>query len=516
MSSLLTFDDRADQMNAGRCEVPASRHVHARRAAAYIAWILISAAFLRPLLNTTIVADDFINPFVQFSQAGPSVWSNLSHAHEAVERSGHFNYLGQYVGALYNQMWLLAASRTGLSLAFLYAVTKLVVFLATALAVAAYVRRTAEHLGRPVTAWQARSVVSLFLFGTLQLHVAWGSDPVASFPLSGYASAALGFALLTVSLVLTNGRRSWTPWTLGVLGAATILYYEINVAAVASCSLVLLYRVLEHPVDRLRRAAHLSPAVAVPALVTLALQLRDTPNSANYAGTELSLGSEFLTTTWIAVLSSLPAGGWALSSGFIGGHPQLLPYPLLVLCVVIIAVWLLARSRGLPSCSVKVGEWRWLLLVAPLAYGLGAIVIQASTAKVQDELTRVGVVYNFYAISATAVATALALAVLLAPRAARRPAVAAPALVGAGAFLLVQVMVNSSISVQFNSTVLLQNRMLLMAFEQQLPPSERCSAVAAWASLGLPENYKEPMVQGLQDSYQHFYGDNFCPGFVRQ
>lgn len=487
------------------------------RLLAWVAWVVVSALYLRPVLNTTIVADDLVNPFSQFATAGPSFGSNLEFARLGVERAGHFNYLGQYLGATYNQLWLLVASRTGVSLLSLYALTKLVVLLATALSVASFVRRVAEALGRSTTPWQARVVVSACLFSTLQLHVVWSNDPVASYPLSGFASAALGFALLAGAQHPDVVARRGGPWLLGLMGALTVLYYEINVAAVVAVAVVLAWRawLMGAPRERLGLAVRLSPAVLVPFVLTVGLVLRAAPNSENYTGTAVAVGDGLLRTTTIGLLGGLPGAGWRLSRDYIGGPPLLLAGPLLVLVVIGVLLAVLGGRAPLGSIGLRRGS-AWVLLVVPVVYGVVATIIQTSTAKVQTEVTQVGMVYNFYAISASAVAALLALGLLLVPRRwLTRTPVMAPLAAGLGLLVLAQTLFNASISVQFNGTNQPQSRALLQSYSDQVPPTERCAAVAQWTALGLPDYYEEGMVDGLQAAYRHYYGEPFCEGFVR-
>lgn len=91
----------------------------------------------------------------------------------------------------------------------------------------------------------------------------------------------------------------------------------------------------------------------------------------------------------------------------------------------------------------------------------------------------------------------------------------APLAAGLGLLVLAQTLFNASISVQFNGTNQPQSRALLQSYSDQVPPTERCAAVAQWTALGLPDYYEEGMVDGLQAAYRHYYGEPFCEGFVR-
>jgi len=81
---------------------------------------------------------------------------------------------------------------------------------------------------------------------------------------------------------------------------------------------------------------------------------------------------------------------------------------------------------------------------------------------------------------------------------------------------LVQTLITADLSQRFNSTNLPQNRVLLQAYSDRVPEPQRCEAIRSWTALGLPDYYENDMVAGLQQTYQAFYGEPFCTGFVRQ
>ena len=71
-------------------------------------------------------------------------------------------------------------SVVGVRYSTIYAVTKLVVLLATALSASAFTRTGLAVTGRMASAWRCRIVVTALLFGTLQLHNPWSNDPVGA------------------------------------------------------------------------------------------------------------------------------------------------------------------------------------------------------------------------------------------------------------------------------------------------------------------------------------------------
>ncbi|MBC7678784.1 MAG: hypothetical protein H7233_07325, partial [Pseudorhodobacter sp.] len=285
---------------------------------------------------------------------------------------------------------------------------------------------------------------------------------------------------------------------------------------VLAVGLVLLWHVSSQTSarERLRVALLVSPGVLLPLFVTVGLQSRASAASVNYTGTSVAVGDKLLDTTAIGLLGALPGAGWRLSWAYVGG-PDLLFAPLAVLLMITAVLVVLGRGTQLGREGGRLSR-AWLLVLAPLVYGVGATVIQTSTAKVQAEVSTVGMVYTFYAISASALAALLTLALLLAPRRAlRKPWVAGPVAAVLVAVVLVQTLVNATISVEHNSTNQPQSRALIQAYSDELPEPQRCAALRSWTELLLPDYYEADMVAGLQSAYQHFHGEPFCTGFVR-
>lgn len=331
-----------------------------------------------------------------------------------------------------------------------------------------------------------------------------------------FASAALGFGLLALALRRSTAGRPIRAWQVGVAGTLGLLYYEINAASVAAVAPIFLWRALAETTtrDRLRVIALLSPGLLLPFVTAVALGLRAAPNSENYPGTAVTVGGGLWETTGTALLSGLPVAGWPLSRTFLSGAPLIRPMPLLVLAVAVTVLAVLQRVRPLPDAHIRIGR-AWLLILAPVTYAVGATVLQAATQKIQAEVTAIGMVYNFYAVSACAVAACMALALLLVPRTwLRAPWVTPVVTVTFGVFLLLQTMLNANISERCNSIIQPESRRLLQVYSDQAPESERCSAVKVWTGLSFPDYYESSMVGGLREAYRRFYGQDFCTDFV--
>jgi hypothetical protein len=144
-----------------------------------------------------------------------------------------------------------------------------------------------------------------------------------------------------------------------------------------------------------------------------------------------------------------------------------------------------------------------------LIYWLGATLAQTSTIKVQQEATRIGQVYNYYAVGA--VCAAMFFAAFLITINWKRVQIKVRVFlvilfIPIGAF---QYALNWNITSQFN-LALSGNRNLLVAFADQPPMEQRCAAFDAWKSMGWPEYYWLDMELGMNASYQLYRGVQFC------
>jgi len=81
-------------------------------------------------------------------------------------------------------------------------------------------------------------------------------------------------------------------------------------------------------------------------------------------------------------------------------------------------------------------------------------------------------------------------------------------------FTLIQLTVNWRLSEQLNAS-LMPNRQLLEAFDDDAPVPERCQALQNWTAGGWPDYYEIGMVEGLEVTYQYYFGEPFCDGFNR-
>ena len=377
----------------------------------WVAFTALSALFLRPILIAPIIGDDFLNPWQQFTSTGASPTAIWRYAIDATTNAGHFNYLGQVIGSYITALWMWLMSDLGIRYTTIYAVTKLIVYVLTAAAVGSFVRTAAELGGRRISPWRARIYVAVPLFGILQIHLPWSHDPVATYPLSGFASAAIGFMVMKLAIDAYRSAAVRESVIAGVVGVASILYYEIEVACIAALVPLALWGWRVHGGGRIgarKVAIPVGFTLVLPTLAAAAFYLYSRANSISYGGTQVAVGSRTAGTFRIAFLGTLPGSAWNLSREFLAGPIAIRGSATAILVLMATVLFTLAsRFRPQPdptsdsSSVVATPAHRRLTVlamaavcIAPVIYWVGATLIQSSTPKVQDEITRIGAVYN--------------------------------------------------------------------------------------------------------------------------
>jgi len=491
------------------------------RAISGISWILFglaTAVLLRPILITAIAADDLINPFSQIYHAGTGIDPILSRSWDFVSKTGHFNYVGQTIGAMVLLVWSYLIGNFDFRYSAVYAWSKYLTYVFTVIVAAGYVRTLLRLARVTVSKWLTRAVVLAALAMTLQIHIPWSNDPVASYPLSGYLTAAIGLSFLWLHLNM-NGTTAWTVVLgTGLLGAVAVLYYEYNLFAVLAVIPGAVYAlwVTRDDTAKLRALVLRHLAAVVPAIATAGFfYLRNRAASAAYSGTAISLDGEFVGTFWRGLVSSLPASSWPFAFDWLTGPLRMDPWvmvgPVVGLGSVSVIVFL-NRSRPHLRDDPRGQHPGSVLLVGLLpivGYWMGTTFTQTATQKVQDESSRIGHVYNYYAVGSTAVVIiTVVLSLFLLTDHSRRMLVAlgVSTLMVLGTF---QWALNWNVMVQFNGVVS-GSRNLLVAVTEQPPMPERCSVLDTWKAMGWPEYYWLDMELGLNRLYEIHKGEPFC------
>lgn len=502
-----------------------------RRIVSWAAFMALSAVFLRPILIAPIIGDDFLNPWQQFANTGTSPAGIWRFAIDATTNAGHFNYLGQVVGAYISALWMWMMSDLGIRYTTMYAVTKLIVYTLTVAAVGSFVRTAAALVGRHISPWRGRIYVAIPLFGILQIHLPWSHDPVATYPLSGFASAAIGFMVMKLAIDAYRSAALRASIIAGSAGVASILYYEIEVAAIAALVPLALWAWRAHGGGRVgarKVAIPVAFTLALPTLAAAAFFLYSRANSISYGGTQVEVGSRTAGTFRIAFLGTLPGSAWNLSREFLAGPIAIRGYATAILILTATVLFTLAsRFRPQPdpppdSAGLMAGpaDRRVTMLamaavcMSPVIYWVGATVIQSSTPKVQNEITRIGAVYNYYAVGTAAIASLVVLVILFWPPRWNVGVIRIGALATAIGFICIQYMVNWNINDRYQGYATL-NRQLQAAFSDHSPMAHRCAVLVEWEAVAWPEYLEVAIVDGYQISYEHYHGEPFCEGFTR-
>lgn len=499
-------------------------------------YVAVSVVVLFPVLATPVIADDLFNPFGQFDVVGPGPISALNFGWDGATNGASFRITGNPIGALYNWLWLTVGAQLGVSLTTFFAITKLVVFVSVVAAIAwSWHHASRLYARRPISLGTAMGWVSVALFGSVQIHAGWSNDPVADYPLAGYGAAALGFVTIGAAARLARSRRMVDTIAAAAAGSLAVTYYEMNVGAVIGATAFLAVVLVSDA--RLGRFDHVyaARALIVPvlpaALVVAGRFVTSEQSAANYSGTTVRLegaATTFARGAW----SSLPASAWRLAIDHLGGQLGVVFFVFGAVLLVALAVrWLclvgeptsdaaadiVSSTRhdepldpGSGSSERAPDRWAGVGFTCAVAvYAVFSLALQSVTVKVQDEAPAIGYVYTWYAMTSSAVALLIA---VVARRVAARPRGLAKTLAIALAIglLFVQNTVNWRLSEQLNRDFG-ANRHLLDAFDPATSVDERCDTLVQWQSIRWPAYYEGGIVDGLQESFEHYFDEPFCP-----
>lgn len=471
----------------------------------WMMFLSMMAVGLWPILTTVIVADDLIGPFSMYVNAGPDLFSNLQVGFDAASY-GHFNYVGQVIGGFVNWFWL-RLMISGVRYSTIYGITKFLMFTLLIVVAARVARRLLQLGGSSLPIWTLRTSIGLVLIGTIQLHLVWSNDPVASYPMSGYTSVIVGLLAVEMFVVCLQG-KTW--WKLLLASAALLLaclYYEMNVALFVTLGLLALVHTVQHWEGWRRAVRTIWPLGAVclaPALIVALLQHLNSAKSAQYTGTAVAFGEDTPATFGRLLVSNLPFSSWHLGIEWVQNVvPTSITHAAQVSIVALLAT-LLLRYQG----PVYVAT-RGLVLTCVTFLSMGAVatLVQAATEKVQAEATRIGSVYNFYAVGSTAIAVVIAVLMIYVARRWRTVAILLlPVMVAAASY---QFLLNAAIQERHFNFVP-QNRNVLVAFTEDWDRNQRCEALSKWLEMGWPVYYYNALVTGMDRAFLHFHGEWFC------
>ena len=482
----------------------------------WICYVLAASLLLRPILITTVSADDLLNPFSQIYHAGTSIDAVMRRTWSFVAITGHFNYVGQSIGSIVVMIWTYLIGNFGIRFSAVYATTKFLVYMFCLVVSAAAIRSALSFIGIRTSAWSARIWVLIAIAFTLQIHVPWSNDPVASYPLAGFLTTAIGILFIVFVFALHDSTSLIRAFAVGVVGVLVVLYYEYNSFAIFSVAPIILCGFWENLRNKkvlIHRVKMGIFCVGPAAITTVYFYLSNRAASANYSGTALSFKAPFARTFVNGVAGTFPATSWNFAHEWLTETParpaqSWLPYFLGI--AVLGSLYPLRSKWGSQQLVCKVKWQRVLIGCAPFViYWLGATFTQTATEKVQLETTRLGQVYNFYAVGITclAIISILLLSIVNWKK--------VSVLVRSCLFAIVlffgayQYVINWNVMIQFNGATSGSSN-LLVAYAEKPPMESRCAALNSWKTMGWPEYYWLDMELGLNASYEIFHGELFC------
>lgn len=476
-----------------------------------------------PGSRVPLIADDFQALQQTYAVSGGNLLEAIRFGVEQGRLGGHFNPVGQALGAAYHWSLYAVSARLNLdpqNLDVLGGLVLLWLALAAAVAVLSTALQRAAG-GRAVPGyWPLFAGAAAVTACTLQIHAPWSNDPVVSYAPAGYGSAALGFGLLALVLRASDLRQGWR-WTAAAsaLAVVCIWYYEMLVAAVVASAVVLVSLLLtargkRARAERVRLLALLGAVVLLPAVqFIVSRSLVPTSTAATtYEGTSLALGTEAGRTWVTGVLGTLPATAWPFVAEQTGGI-QLSGAAVVLAGLLSAGVALLIVLLRRQPAQTPAGRRLVLVGVAGLlTFSAGATATHAVTAKYIAEIQEVGQVYLFYAVGALVVSVLLAWGLLALVQVSRtRPWLLAlsPLL---GVLALAQASVNLTVAheVRVESTPW-NGPLVALSVEPDSDPVVRCDVLVAWRAEPWPGYYRNSVSDSVRANFERAFGTPFCP-----
>lgn len=478
--------------------------------------MLFSWGLLYPALTTPIVADDFLNPFYQYSFTRGGYWDSVVYGWDAAFNGASMRLVGNVLGALVNNFWIDLAGHAHIEMSTFYSTLKFLVFLLCAASISYCLGSIWGQRNLRYSFLNRLFLCSTILFSSLQIHALWSNDPVASYPMSGYLVSAIGFYILGFCIHTReelNSRR--IAWITLVCGLA-VLYYELLVGIGLLTLLILTVGVFDQKAPKKFKSAVLCLS---PSLVTLATivvsRSHSASNSGTYGGTTTALSLRALETFGMGLLSCLPGSSWLVSANFLGGSIRIKVIGVAIVMVSVVVILVQCANIPRPDLAKVTNARPWTRLVfvsSVLGFWFFAVALQSITVKVQDEASKLGYVYSYYAVGSSALAL---LACYLLPSVLHWNRTL---LLSCFSFALMFAVVQGSVSWRISermSESLVPNQNLLSAFSDFESVPARCDALKVWSAGNWPDYYETGMINGLQDASLGYHDEEFCPSFIR-
>lgn len=482
-----------------------------------ISWALyfiVSWCLLYPILVTPIVADDFLNPFLQYSITGGGYWESVVFGWDSAFNGASMRLVGNVAGAFLNNLWIDLAGRSLLDLSTFYAIQKYLVFVICGFSLSYFTGAFLSALGHK-TSFQKRTVLCSFvLFSTLQIHGLWSNDPVSSYPMTGFLVAAIGFSILGWAAYTSLNPSIPRLFTLLMSCVLSVFYYETLVSVGLLTFPILLSSVTR---SNWRRTMYRIPKLSLPAIATFLTitlsRMHTGAQSQTYSGTTVAIGGKAFSTFYFGLASSLPASAWKVTSKFLGTDFDLQFLSTLTLfTAAIVALWHFPKLSEFTRVSTsKNSVLLTSLILSLLGFWAFAIGLQSLTEKVQNETGKLGYVYSYYAVGAASFAVLMSAALMLMSQKSMK--------IKTLTFSIFLVFGTIQSSITWNASEhmswsLVPNRTLLKEFSNFGVMPLRCHALRTWTAGDWPSYYEDNMIIGLQNASLGFHKELFCDNFL--
>jgi hypothetical protein len=491
---------------------------------------VLSVGYL-PATEVPIIADDLMALNETYAVSNGSLWRAISFGVTEGTEAGHFNPIGQALGATYHYAaWAVSAS-LGVDPQYFDVLAYLALI---ALAVAGAASVVVWGLSRSTRLqprfWPLFALICAVTAATMQIHSLGSNDPVVSFGPAGWGSAAIGFWTIAMALRATSPGVTGRGWMVGasLMAISCVWYYEMLVSAVAATAVALVLTAtlaVDRATVRRRCQVLLGTAVALPMVVfvvgrTLAVPGGDT----SYGGTTVALGTDALETWWTGMVGALPGAGWNFLTEITG--PPVLRFDVMLLggllCLIVGGIgYAWARSAGRTDAplagvgtpaddAAPAGRSPVAALVAVVVtFWALATAAHSVAVKYIQEIQDFGQVYLFYAVGVVAFATLVAVAlVALRPRA--RGVVLLALVPVVGGFVLAQFSVNVAVAETTRRMVPHNGPLVALSTDADAPESQRCEVLGQWLAQGFAPHYASAISVDLQENYERKFGEPFC------
>jgi hypothetical protein len=471
-------------------------------------WLFVVGLLFKPAITAQPAGDDLINPFYMFFETNGSFFESFKLGIE-YGTSHKFDILGQIAFVTHSWLWIQFDYFTGLDHTWFYALSKGMIFAVVLLSATYWLQQIIWSLRLQISSWKLLFLVTAFSGSTVQMHNIWSNDPVANYPMSGYASAVFSFVVLGLLVRHKNSQSLKTMFLVSTWVSVAILYYQINISLLPAVLMFWLANSWLNLKDKnlLQPILRGTALFLMPVVVVLYGTFLTSGKTDDYGGTTIGSWSTFPKTTVIGILGTLPGGGWNLSEKSIGA----IFFPGWTTALVgVILLWILI-SLVPPKATDKSNSFDWKeafkILLPGVAFWLAVVSIQTMTSKYQNEIVSVGQIYNFYSHGHIFIAGVVLIVFLGLSRISNRWTTVAICIIVF--FGVTQFQINSQLKTVMrdgNS----QSLKLLDSFDVSTSDKSRCEAWKNWASIGWPEYYETGMSVGYQQAFKTLYGKEFC------